>query len=76
MGRLRTFILIGLFSAAACWRAPAQNREPEPRTESEILKSLKLPEGYEATIFASPPQLGYPTACQRGDRWHDLRRGG
>ncbi len=32
------------------------------RTEAEILKSLKLPAGYEATVFAQPPRLGYPTS--------------
>ena len=32
------------------------------RTEAEILKSVKLPDGYEATVFALPPTVGYPTA--------------
>ena len=32
------------------------------RSEADILKSVKLPEGYEATVFAMPPKLGYPTS--------------
>ena len=32
------------------------------RTEADILKSIKLPAGYEATVFAMPPDLGYPTS--------------
>jgi putative heme-binding domain-containing protein len=40
-----------------------QKKEDAPRTEADILKTVKLPEGYEATVFALPPQGGYPTAC-------------
>ncbi len=36
--------------------------ETPPRTDEEILKTVTLPEGYAATVFASPPQLGYPTS--------------
>lgn len=36
--------------------------QPGPRSEADILKSVKLPEGYEATVFAKAPELGYPTA--------------
>ena len=32
------------------------------RTEAEILQAVKLPDGYEATVFAMPPTVGYPTA--------------
>ena len=32
------------------------------RTEADILNSIKLPAGYEATVFAMPPDLGYPTS--------------
>ena len=32
------------------------------RTEAEILKSVTLPEGYAATVFALPPMGGYPTS--------------
>lgn len=40
----------------------AQNKELPARTAEEILKTVKLPEGYEATVFALPPSGGYPTA--------------
>ena len=36
--------------------------EEPARSDADILRSVKLPEGYEATVFASPPQLGYPTS--------------
>ncbi|MFT4586053.1 MAG: putative membrane-bound dehydrogenase-like protein [Limisphaerales bacterium] len=29
--------------------------------EIELLKTVKVPEGYEATIFAAPPAVNYPT---------------
>ena len=32
-----------------------------PRTDEQILKSLTLPAGYEATVFAKAPEVGYPT---------------
>src|SRR5687767_4191233 len=65
MGQLRTFILAALLGLVAIPPATAQNNgpPPPPRSESEILKSLNLPEGYEATVFANAPQLGYPVAC-------------
>ncbi len=42
--------------------APAFAADAPLRTEAEILKSVKLPDGYEATVFALPPTVGYPTA--------------
>jgi putative heme-binding domain-containing protein len=41
---------------------PLRAEEAPARTEADILKSVKLPEGYEATVFAMPPQIGYPTS--------------
>ncbi len=32
------------------------------RTEADILQSVKLPTGYEATVFAMPPEGGYPVS--------------
>ena len=32
------------------------------RTGEDILKSIKLPADYEATVFAMPPDAGYPTS--------------
>ncbi len=41
--------------------AVAQNKDQSaPRSEADILKTVKVPEGYEATVFARPPQGGYP----------------
>ena len=47
---------------AALLTASAFAADAPPRTEEQILKSVKLPEGYEASVFAMPPQGGYPTA--------------
>jgi putative heme-binding domain-containing protein len=33
-----------------------------PKSEDDILKRVKLPPGFEATVFAVPPQGGYPTS--------------
>ncbi len=41
--------------ASTAWAA-----EPGPRTPEQILKSVTLPAGFEATVFASPPQVSYP----------------
>src|SRR5690349_15506531 len=50
-----------LFAAIFASPALAQNKDQlAPRSEADILKTVKLPEGYEATIFAQPPQGGYP----------------
>jgi putative heme-binding domain-containing protein len=57
----RRLALITTFTAAVL-SAVAQDNKP-PRSEEEILKSIKLPDGYEATVFAKAPDLGYPTAC-------------
>lgn len=61
MPRSLRFTLIAAFTVTAV-HALAQDNKP-PRTEEEILKSIKLPKGYEATVFAKAPELGYPTAC-------------
>ncbi len=44
--------------------AVAQKKKEEiaPRTEADILKTVTLPEGYAATVFALPPMGGYPTS--------------
>ena len=42
--------------------ASAFAADAPPRTEADILKSIKLPAGYEAAVFAMPPDLGYPTS--------------
>ena len=45
---LRSFALAVLISLTC----PLSAEEAPARTEADILKSVKLPEGYEATVFA------------------------
>jgi putative heme-binding domain-containing protein len=59
--RLPASILACLLSCAAIAIAQEKKDQPAPRTEADILKMVKLPEGYEATVFALPPAGGYPT---------------
>ncbi len=55
--------LLGFFLSSVPFSALAQNKEqPASRTDEEILKTVKLPQGYEATVFAKAPQLGYATS--------------
>ncbi|HEV7867412.1 MAG TPA: hypothetical protein VGO90_07005, partial [Chthoniobacteraceae bacterium] len=55
--------LLPLLAVALSVTGLAQDKAAPPRTEAEILSGLKLPDGYEATVFAMPPQLGYPVSC-------------
>ena len=54
------------FSLCACTLVSilplAAQDPPAPRTDADILAKVKLPDGYAATVFASPPRLGYPTS--------------
>jgi putative heme-binding domain-containing protein len=60
---IRTRSLLLALLAALSGSALAQSKDQTaPRTDEEILKSVKLPEGYGATVFAKPPELGYPTS--------------
>jgi putative heme-binding domain-containing protein len=52
-------LFLCVFLAAAAF---AQKDQPPQRSDAEILKTVKLPAGYTATVFASPPQAGYPTS--------------
>ncbi|MEO8350825.1 MAG: c-type cytochrome [Chthoniobacteraceae bacterium] len=59
------FVVITTVIASWSSSAFAQGKkkgELPPRTDEQILQTVKLPAGYEATVFASPPQLGYPTS--------------
>ena len=50
-----------LLLAAACLAAlPAFADNGNPLTEAEILKRVTYPPEFEATVFASPPQISYP----------------
>ena len=59
--RLRSLILCGVVLASPAW-AQKKNDQPHERSEAEILKTVTLPDGYEATVFAKPPEVGYPTS--------------
>lgn len=58
--RFTLLALCGVVLASPAW-AQKKDQLPE-RSEAEILKTVTLPEGYEATVFAPPPQGGYPTS--------------
>ena len=45
----------------AC-RAAEKEPEAPSRTEAEILKGITAPDGYEVSLFAAPPDIGYPTS--------------
>lgn len=51
------FILTTLIAAAAVPALQATNPFPK---EAEILKDVKVAEGFEATLFSAPPQSNYP----------------
>jgi putative heme-binding domain-containing protein len=55
-------LLLAAILAALPAQAQKKDGQAAPRTEAEILKTVKLPEGYEATVFALPPMGGYPTS--------------
>ncbi len=43
---------------------------PTPEQEAEILKGVKVPEGFELSLFAAPPSFNYPVfvaAAPNGD---------
>ncbi|WP_417738697.1 discoidin domain-containing protein [Rosistilla oblonga] len=40
--------------------APPEIRPLSPEREAEILKDVKVADGFEATIFAAPPAVNYP----------------
>ncbi len=55
-------LVIAALLAAPAFGQKKKSEEIPPRTEAEILKTVTLPEGYEATVFALPPMGGYPTS--------------
>jgi hypothetical protein len=60
---IRTRLVFLALFTTLCGAAFAQKQDqPTPRTDEDILRSVKLPDGYAATVFAKPPQLGYPTS--------------
>src|SRR5258707_5554788 len=64
----RRFVLLcfcGIALALPAWPQKKNDQLPE-RSEAEILKTVTLPEGYEARVFARPPQVGYPISVSAG----------
>src|SRR5579862_729640 len=59
--RLSLLVLCGILFAMPAW-AQKKRDQPFERSDAEILKTVTLPEGYEATVFAKPPEGGYPTS--------------
>src|ERR1700679_3757752 len=59
--RFAAFLLCGIAFTLPAWGQKKNDQLPE-RSDAEILKTVTLPEGYEATVFAKPPQGGYPTS--------------
>lgn len=60
--RFALYLLCGVTLAVPAWAQKKNDQLPE-RSEAEILKTVTLPEGYEATVFAKPPfGGGYPTS--------------
>jgi hypothetical protein len=51
------------FALGAAAQQRATNAKPVPPAASaeELLKGIKVPQGFKATIFAAPPQVSYPT---------------
>ena len=57
-----TLFLVAVFASPILLGAQEKKDQPAQRSDAEILKSVKLPDGYAASVFASPPSLGYPTS--------------
>ena len=58
-------LLLALFASSALAEEPVEvfNTEPDPRklsTPQESLASLKLPDGFHATLFAHEPDVQNP----------------
>jgi putative heme-binding domain-containing protein len=48
-------------SLLACPLHAAPQRNAEPATAESLLKTVKAPTGWKVSIFALPPEVGYPT---------------
>jgi len=57
-------LLSSILLAAAFAIGPvhAQKDQLAPRSEADILKTVKAPDGFDVTVFARPPEGGYPTS--------------
>jgi putative heme-binding domain-containing protein len=58
-------ICLAVICVASAAAALAQN-QTKPLTTESILKTIKAPGDYQVTVYAMPPQVGYPTALAAG----------
>src|SRR4051794_9419696 len=52
--------IFALAIAALCFCPSGWAANQAPLTSEEILKKIKYPSEFEATVFASPPNISYP----------------
>src|SRR5262245_3701146 len=58
---MRLSVILFAFSwAAALAAAEPLSPAPAPEQEAALLKEVKVPDGFEAKIFAVPPSVNYP----------------
>jgi hypothetical protein len=55
-------LLLSCLICSAVAAIAAEDATSSPRSDTDILRSIKLPDGYDATVFAKPPLLAYPTS--------------
>jgi putative membrane-bound dehydrogenase-like protein len=63
MFRVCQFVLLACLSGASLLLAAAAQDTPiliTPDQEKALLKEVRIPEGFAATIFAKPPEVNYP----------------
>lgn len=61
--KLRSFLFCVPFATLCAGISAA---ESAPLTSEQILKRITVPAGFEAAVFASPPQVSYPIFVSAG----------
>src|SRR3954471_20523532 len=51
---------VGLAALSLCSVMAAEPQADQKSSEAELLKDVKVPAGFDATIFAAPPMANYP----------------
>jgi glucose/arabinose dehydrogenase len=59
--RLSLLAVALLLAAVLGVGSPAEAQAPKP-SETDLTEAVQVPDGFEATRFAGPPQVNYPTA--------------
>ncbi|HYG73583.1 MAG TPA: c-type cytochrome [Planctomycetota bacterium] len=85
---LRRFSLMSLLAAACAFGGEPAKPAFKPAAASGLLADVKVQDGYTATLYAAPPEVGYPTGLvcapngdlfvaidQNGSLGHDPNRG-